>query len=86
MFRCQSAPGLGKGLNPLQGYVGDSRSLLTLSGEELEAERIYYAAISGLTKDAFTILAKDLTRRNREAGAYLTWLITCRGRQWPTVS
>ena len=86
MFRCQSAPGLGKGLNHLQGYVGDSRSLLTLSGEELEAECIYYAAISGLTKDAFTILAKDLTRRNRDAGAYLTWLITCRGRQWPPIS
>ena len=85
MFRCQSAPGLGKGLNPLQGYVGDSRPL-PLSGEELEAERIYYAAISGLTKGAFTILAKDLTRRNRDAGAYLTWLITCRGRQCPTVS
>ena len=84
MYRSQSAPGLGKGVNPLRAYAGDSRSLL--SPEEVEAEALYYAAISAtLTKAAFTILAKDLTRRSTDAGAYLTWLIY-RGWQWPTVA
>ena len=82
MRRAQSAPGLG--MSPLYGYAGDS--LASLSPEEIEAEAIYYAAISAtLTKAAFTILAKDLTRRSTGAGAYLTWLIY-RGWQWPTVA
>ena len=85
-MRSQSAPGLGKGCNPLHAYAGDSRSLLPLTLEEEEAERIYYAAASAsLGKAAFTILAKDLARRSPDAGAYLTWLIT-RGWQWPAVA
>ena len=84
MYRSQSAPGLGKGGNPLHAYAGDSRSLL--SPEEVEAEALYYAAISAtLTKAAFAILAKDLTRRSSDAGAYLTWLIY-RGQSWPKVA
>ena len=84
MYRSHSAPGLGKGGSPLCAYAGDSRSLL--SPEEVEAEALYYAAISAtLTKAAFTILAKDLARRSTDAGAYLTWLIY-RGRWWPTVA
>ena len=59
--------------------------MLPLSPEEVEAERLYYAAISAsLTKKAFTILAKDLSRRSTEASAYLTWLIY-RGQEWPKV-
>ena len=85
MYRSQSAPGLGKGQNPLIGYMPDERSLLTISPGEVEAEQLYYAAISGLTKSAFTILAKDLTRRSEDGGAYLTYLI-CRGHKWPTVA
>ena len=86
MYRSQSAPGLGKGHHPLHAYVGDSRSLLSFSPEEVEAEGIYYAAISTtLTKAAFSILAKDLTRRSPDAGAYLAWLIY-RGPQWPAVA
>ena len=85
MRNSQSAPGLGKGINPLQMYLGESRSMLPFSPEELEAERLYYAAIStSLTKGAFTILAKDLSRRSTEASAYLTWLIY-RGQEWPKV-
>ena len=84
MYRSQSAPGYGKGLNPLCGYMGCSQLLLSL--EEVEAERIYYAlASSTVTKSAFQILAKDLTRRDPHAGAYLTWLIMCRGSQWPKI-
>ena len=84
--RSQSAPELGKGCNPLQGYRGDARSLLPLSSEELEAERLYYAAVSAsLSKRAFMVLAKDLDRRSVDAGAYLTWLIY-RGQQWPIVA
>ena len=86
MYRSRSAPGLGKGSNALRAYAGDSRSLLPLSPEEVEAEGIYYAAISStLTKAAFAILAKDLARRSPDAGAYLTWLIR-RGWQWPAVA
>ena len=85
MYRSHSAPGLGKGGNPLHAYAGDSRSLL-LSPEEEEAERIYYAAISAtLPKAAFAITAKDLVRRSPDAGAYLTWLIR-RGWRWPAVA
>ena len=72
-------------MSPLRGYVPDERSLLTFSDGEEEAERLYYAAISGLTKSAFTILAKDLTRRSEDGGAYLTYLIY-RGHKWPTVA
>ena len=86
MYRSQSAPGLGKGRHPLYAYAGDSRLLLPLSSKELEAEAIYYAAISTtLTKAAFALLAKDLARRSTDAGAYLSWLIY-RGRQWPAVA
>jgi hypothetical protein len=57
----------------------------TLSSEELEAERLYYALVSwSLCKRAFVILAKDLTARSEVAGAYLCWLIL-RGQEWPTV-
>ena len=85
--RSQSAPGLGKGPNPLQGYRGDSRASLQLSPEEEEAERLYYAAISAsLTKGAFIILGKDLSRRSTEGGSYLTWLIIHRGHAWPGVA
>jgi len=86
MIRSQSAPGLGKGDNPLHEYRSDSKALLSLCAEEQEAERLYYAAISStLTKTSFMIQAKDLHRRSVDAGAYLTWLIY-RGHQWPTVS
>ena len=81
--RSHSAPGLGKGENPLRGYAGDSRA--TISPEELEAEALYYAVISSsITKPSFGIMAKDLTRRSSDAGAYLAWLIT-RGPEWPKV-
>jgi hypothetical protein len=57
----------------------------TLSKEELEAERLYYALVSwSLCKRAFVILAKDLAARSEVAGAYLCWLIL-RGQEWPTV-
>ena len=86
MNRSQSNPELGKGTNPLRGYVPDERSLLTFSAGEVEAEKLYYAlASSSLSKSAFTILAKDLTRRSEDGGAYLTYLI-CRGHKWPTVA
>ena len=85
MIRSQSAPGLGKGHNPLQGFQGDSRSL-PLSGEEEEAERLYYSLVScSITKTAFSVYARELARRSEDAGAYLTWLI-CRGRDWPNVA
>ena len=59
--------------------------MLPFSPEELEAECLYYAAIStSLTKTAFTIRAKDLSRRSTEGSAYLTWLIY-RGQEWPKV-
>ena len=75
-YRSQSGTGLGKGVNLLHAYAGDSRSLLSLSPEEEEAERLYYAAVSAsLSKCAFMVLAKDLARRSPDAGAYLTWLI-----------
>ena len=87
MIRSQSAPELGKGCNPLQGYRGDARSLLPLSSEEVEAEQLYYAVASAsLSKHAFMILAKDLDRRSVDAGAYLTWLILYRGQSWPKVA
>ena len=84
VVRSQSMPGLGKSDNPLRAYQGCSRTLL--SPEEVEAERLFYAiASSTITKGAFQILAKDLTRRSTDAGAYLTWLIY-RGPQWPIVA
>ena len=85
MIRAQSAPGLGKGTNPLHGFQGDSRSL-PLSAEEEEAERLYYALASCvIVKGSFQIQAKNLTRRSPHAGAYLTWLIMYRGRDGQTV-
>ena len=81
MLHSQSAP---KGRNPLQEYTGDPRAS-PLSPHEQEAERLYYALIRAtLTKQAFSILAKDLTRKSSDAGAYLTWLIY-RGPKWPQV-
>ena len=81
MYRSQSIPGLGKGGNPLHAYRGDSCPL------DLGAEGLYYAlASSTVTKGAFQILAKDLTRRSADAGAYLTWLILYRGHSWPGVA
>ena len=86
MYRSQSAPGLGKGDNPLHEYRSDSRSLLSLCAEEQEAERLYYAAISStLTNESFMIQAKDLHRRSADAGAYLTWLIY-RRYEWPKIA
>ena len=83
MHRSQSMPGLGKGLNPLRGYLGCPQ--LLVSEEEVEAERLFYAlASSTVTMGAFQLLAKELTRRAPHAGAYLTWLIYC-GPQWPKV-
>ena len=84
MIRSQSVPSLGKHQNPLCGYRGDARSL-SLSGEEEEAERIYYALAScSITKTAFSVYARELTRRSEDAGAYLTWLIY-RGQIWPDI-
>ena len=86
MIRSHSCPELGKGRNPLRGYRGDARAMLPLSPEEVEAERLYYAAVSAsLSKRAFMVLAKDLDRRSVDAGAYLTWLIYC-GQSWPKVA
>jgi hypothetical protein len=57
----------------------------TLSSEELEAEKLYYALCSwSLGKQAFVIKSKDLEARSEVAGEYLRWLIL-RGQQWPTV-
>lgn len=85
MLRSQSAPGLGKGRNPPQGYTGDYRSK-QISPDEQEAEPLFYALISStVTKQAWSILAKDLTRRSPDAGAYLAWLIY-RGPTWPRVA
>ena len=57
----------------------------TLSREELEAEKLFYALVSwSLGKRAFCILAKDLTDRSEVAGDYLRWLIL-RGQEWPKV-
>ena len=82
MLRSQSSPELGKGRNPLQDFDVTS---LALTQEEEDAERLYYAALSSsLTKKAFAILAKDLSRRSPDAGAYLTWLIY-RGQDWPNI-
>ena len=82
MLKSQSMPGLGKGLNPLRGYLGCSQALL--SEEEVEAEQLFYVlASSTVTKGAFQIYGKDLARRSSHAGAYLAWLVY-RG-QWPQV-
>ena len=84
MFRSASAPELGKGFNPLAGYRGDSRCMLSMEEEE-EAERLYYSLCSASqSKQSFGIIAKDLHRRSSAAGAYLTWLLY-RGREWPKV-
>ena len=84
MHRSRSAPGLGRDTDPQWRYP--NALLLTLSPEEEEAERLYYAAIStSLPKHAFTIQAKDLSRRSPEAASYLTWLILYRGQLWPVV-
>ena len=57
----------------------------TLSNEELEAEKLYYALVSwSLGKRAFVIYSKDLEARSPIAGAYLKFLIL-RGQEWPKV-
>jgi hypothetical protein len=57
----------------------------TLSNEEKDAEKLYYALVSwSLGKRAFVIYSKDLEARSPIAGAYLNFLIL-RGQQWPTV-
>ena len=89
MYRSRSAPGLGlgTGIDPSRGYRFDSVSTLSLTLEEEEAERLYYAARStSLTKAAFKIHAKDLSRRSIEGSAYLTWLIMHCGQKWPSVA
>ena len=86
MYRSRSTPGLGlgKGVDPSRG---DSVPTLSLSLEEEEAERLYYAAIStSLTKGVFKIHAKDLRSRSTEGSTYLTWLIMHRGQKWPSVA
>ena len=86
MLHSRSAPGLGRDTDPQWRYPNASLLLLPVSPEEEEAERLYYAAIStSLPKRAFTILAKDLSRRSPEAASYLTWLILYRGQLWPVV-
>ena len=86
MFRFRSTPELGNCRNPLEDFRCIAVCKTVMSAEELEAESIYYAAVSaGLCKCAFMILANDLTRRSEVAGAYLTWLIY-RGHQWPGVA
>ena len=83
MRRSRSAPALGRDADPQWSYP--SPLMLPFSPEEEEAERLYFAAIStSLPKRAFTILAKDMSRRSTEASAYLTWLIY-RGQAWPKV-
>ena len=82
MYRSQSMAGLGKGRNPLRGYLGSPQLLLS---EEAEAERLYYAVVSStVTRGSLQILAKELTRRAPHADAYLAWLIY-RGPQWPKI-
>ena len=58
----------------------------TLSSEELEAEKLYYALCSWSVggKRAFCIRAKDLAARSEVAGEYLRFLIL-RGQEWPRV-
>jgi hypothetical protein len=57
----------------------------SLSKEEYEAEKIYYALCSwSLGKRAFVIRSKDLASRSPIAGDYLRWLIL-RGQEWPRV-
>ena len=74
MNKSQSLPGLGKGMSPLRAYLGCPQPIL--SPEEGEAEQLFYAlASASVTKGAFQIYGKDLTRRSSHAGAYLTWLI-----------
>ena len=84
MRRSHSAPGLGKGPNPLASY--NAHTLFAITPGEEEAEKLYYSAISAsICKSAFAILAKDLARRSPDAGANLTWLVY-RGHQWPAVA
>ena len=86
MFRSQSSPELGKGRNPLQGYDAYSLALTPEDEEEEEeAERLYYSLCSASQSNkSLVTLAKDLSRRSQDAGAYLTWLIY-RGHTWPKV-
>ena len=66
-------------------HIVVTRGRAPLSPEEVEAESLYYAvASSTVTKGAFRILAKDLTRKSPDAGSYLTWL-TYRSPKWPQV-
>ena len=78
----KECPALGRDTDPQWRYPS---ALHPFSTEEEEAERLYYAAISGLPKRAFTIQAKYLSRRSPIATSYLTWLILYRGQLWPVV-
>ena len=80
--RAKTAPPLGRDTDPQWKYPS---ALHPFSTEEEEAERLYYAALTGLPKRAFIIQAKDLTRRSPTAANYLTWLILYRGQLWPSV-
>jgi len=81
MNKSQSLPGLGKGMSPLRGYLDCPQSLL--SPEEDEAEQLFYAlASSTVTKGAFQIYGKDLTRCSSHAGAYVTWLAAASGHRF----
>ena len=66
MYRSQSVPGLGKGLNPLRGYLGCSQSPL-VSPEEMEAfskaQRDAWAAKSPAEMEA---ISKNLSKAQQE--------------------
>jgi hypothetical protein len=88
ILRCftHGVPPVSEGTPTHSGGTRMPLLLLPVSPEEEEAERLYYAAIStSLPKRAFTILAKDLSRRSPEAASYLTGLILYRGQLWPVV-
>ena len=56
MRRSQSTPGLGKGCNPLQGYLVDSRTMLVISPEE---EEDYWEHIENATAEAKATAAAE---------------------------
>ena len=83
--RSASSPELGKERNPLDGYDGGYYHSV-ISYEEEDAELLYYGLVSAaVPKQAFQILAKDLSRRSRDAGAYLTFLIYRSQQSWPSI-
>ena len=77
-----SNPELGTAINPFIAY---SPITLSISEEEEEAGKLYYSlARCTIAKSAFSVRARDLSRRSRDGGSYLTWLVL-RGPQWPRV-